>query len=209
LQSAVIRERRTRVTIRAWPVPDIEGDIPYILLGSSLPTRVALSFTSTYWSISDTYIEVLGMAMAALPLDGIVTLTSQHLRNALDEQFWLRCSPKWTLLRRVRLAFVVVFKFIDLLLADKGGRENPMLPSLTELVIYGATLSPHWTNRLCDALMKRVEQGVPLVMLDLRTCGPLATSGKHVKDVRLLSEIVVEVLGPKPLIDDEPDMIYT
>ncbi len=39
--------------------------------------------------------------------------------------------------------------------------------------------------------MKRVEQGVPLEMLDLRTCSQDSPAA-----VPLLSEIVVDVLGP-------------
>jgi hypothetical protein len=202
LQSVLIRGKKTRTTILAWPVPDIEGENPHILLAKTLPIRVALSFTSTYWYSFDTHIEVLGMAMAALPLDGLVTLTSQHLKVNLDEQFWLRHSPKWTLLHRMRLALIAVPRFIDLLLADQGGRENPLLPSLTELVIIGGRVLPHWTRFLCDALTKRMEQGVPLVMLDLRACSPY--SDNPTEDVRLLSEIGVKVLAP----DDRADMIY-
>ena len=50
--------------------------------------------------------------------------------------------------------------------------------------------SAHRTLRLCDARMRRVEQGVPLETLDLRTC--IATS----RAVELLSEIMVDVLDP-------------
>ena len=77
-----------------------------------------------------------------------------------------------------------------MLLEDNGGRERPILPSLTKIVLVESALSARRTLRLCDAFMKRVEQGVPLETLDLRTC--FATG--HA--VELLSEIVVEVLGP-------------
>src|SRR5882762_5893344 len=77
-----------------------------------------------------------------------------------------------------------------MLLADEGGRECPLLPLLIKLVLDETTLSGGRTHRFCDAFMKRVEQGVPLEMLDLRTC--LASS--HA--VQLLREIVVDVWGP-------------
>ena len=68
-----------------------------------------------------------------------------------------------------------------------------MLPSLTNLELIDSALSARRTLLLCDALMKRVEQGVPLEVLDLRTC--YATSVA----VQLLGEIVVDVLCPAEL----------
>ena len=78
-----------------------------------------------------------------------------------------------------------------MLLEDSGGRESPLLPSLTKLVLVNILFRARRTLRLCDALMKRVEQGVPLETLDLRTS--IATS--HA--VGLLGEILVDVLGPE------------
>jgi hypothetical protein len=51
--------------------------------------------------------------------------------------------------------------------------------------------------------MKRVEQGVPLETLDLRTC--LATS----RAVELLSEIVVDVLGPDKTLETRAQTGFT
>ena len=66
-----------------------------------------------------------------------------------------------------------------------------MLSSLTELVVVGDSLYDPWTCcLLCDALMKRVEQGVPLEMLDLRMCFL-----RSFAEFWLLSEVVVDVLG--------------
>lgn len=75
------------------------------------------------------------------------------------------------------------------------GREGPLLPSLTELVVVDVSLSALSTLPLCDALMKRVEQGVPLEMLDLRMCLP--DPDNLTEDwIRLLREIVVYVHCP-------------
>ena len=54
--------------------------------------------------------------------------------------------------------------------------------------------------------MKRVEQGVPLETLDLRTCRqgwdyPAALA------VRLLSEIVIDVLGPEETVDARAQIV--
>lgn len=50
------------------------------------------------------------------------------------------------------------------------------------------------SGHLRDMLIKRVEQGVPLEVLDLRTC--IAAN----RVIQLLAEIVIEVQGPL----DEP-----
>ena len=52
--------------------------------------------------------------------------------------------------------------------------------------------------------MKRVEQGVPLEMLDLRTCRP---GPGYPAAVRLLGEIVVDVLGPEETLDARAQII--
>jgi hypothetical protein len=77
LQSALIRGDMNRVDILAWPVADIDIEVddsdPPVLLATTLPTRVALSFTGEDWLLPDAYVGVLG----ALPLDSLVTLTVQ------------------------------------------------------------------------------------------------------------------------------------
>ena len=95
------------------------------------------------------------------------------------------------MLRRVRLSPYAGHGFRRMLLENNVGRESPLPPSLTKLVLINTALCPRRTLCLCDALMKRVEQGVPLETLDLRTC----LSGSRA--IELLSDIVVDVLGPE------------
>jgi hypothetical protein len=192
LQSILIRCEKKRIDVLAWPRPDIDvelRDLPSLLAAKS-SARVSLSVTCRDW-LSETHIGVLDAAMATLPLDNLVILTVHGTR--LDERVWLSHAPRWPLLERVRLAPRAARGLREMfLLQDQGQRESPLLPSLTRLdLIDDTALSARRTLRLCDALMKRVEQGVPLEVLDLRKC--LATS--HA--VRLLSEIVVDVLGPE------------
>ena len=205
LQSVLTRGDEAYANILAWPVPDIdvEAHDPLTLLAAMLSPRVALSVTSKVWH-SQMHVVVLNAAMAALPLDALdslVTLTAQHhaqqIMRPIYVVYWLRCAPKWLLLRRVRLVHHVERGFITMLLEDNGGRESPLLPSLTELIMVSAPLDEPWTLRLCDALMKRVEQGVPLQMLDLRACLP-----SNPTVVRLLSEIVVDVLSPEKTLEE-------
>ena len=128
--------------------------------------------------------------MAAFPLDSLVTLTALNFTR-FDEPVWRRHAPRWPLLQCVRLGPPAAHGFRELLLNDNGGREGPLLPSLTKLVLVNTGLSKRRTLRICDALMQRVEQGVPFESLDLRTC--IGTTDA----VRLLREIVVDVSDAK------------
>ena len=205
LQSVLIRGRETRVDILAWPTPNIDVEMQgSTLLPATAPTRVALSLQSIDWIYIDSPNEVLGMAMRAVPLDGLVTLIIQDFLTPPFEQPWLHNLPRLPLLQHLRLASNVSTRFIDWLQADDGGCEDPLLPSLKELVIVDAHLYEDWTLHLCEALMKRVEQGVPLEILDLRTCRP---DPGYPAAVRLLGEIVVDVLGPEETLDARAQII--
>ena len=202
LQSVLIHSEDNHTNILAWPVPGIDSEVhdPPTLLAATLPTRVALSFRCDDWPSSDTRLEVLETAMADLPMDGLVMLAAHDLRFSHERDFsmrhfWFHLSPKWPLLKRVRLAHPVAVRgFIEMLLVDIGEREMPLLPSLTELVVVDIPISAFVSLPLCDALMNRVEQGVPVERLDLRRCFSLLDG--CAEELRLLSEIVVDVLGP-------------
>ena len=204
LQSMLIRDNRKYVDLLAWPVPDIGLVVqnPPILLGAKLPTRLALSFRCDGISDSyDSHLELLEWLIMGLPLDGIVTLASQDLRSRtrgerdLDlpmKQFWLHISPTFPQLRHVRLSPPTADGFIEMLLEDS---ERPLLPSLTELVMLDANDLRHIPLR--DAPVKRVEQGVPLEVLDLRMCFLGHNQRDYKAQLRPLSEVVVDVQGPE------------
>ena len=191
LQSMIVRSNRATTNVVAWAVPDIDVKLlkPLAFLDDMHSAPMTFSFTNKNWS-SDTHTAMFDAAMAALPLDSLVTLASQNHRNHFDKQVWLHHAPRWPLLRHVHLSPSVVRGFTEMLLGDSGGRESPLLPLLTKITLIRAELSARRTSYLCDALMKRVEQGVPLEALHLQSC--LATS----RAVDLLNEIVVDVLGP-------------
>ena len=211
LQSALVLEKGKYRDILAWTTPDIDVDAhdPLTFLPSTLPTRVALSLTSEEngWHIHRTRVEAICTVIAALPLDDLVTLIVKGSMLSLyfgDVSF--HNSQKWHLLRRVRLTSNDVSQFLDWLRADEGACENPLLPSLKELVLVDCILYKSRTLHLCDALMNRVEQGVPLEMLDLRTC---FLDSDHPAAVRILSEIVVDVLGPEESVDAKSQIMST
>jgi hypothetical protein len=198
LQSVSISVERTHVVILAYHTPNINNDDSE--WDAKLPARVVLSVTTRRChSVLDDHIRILNAALVALPLDNLVMLTSPY-NTPLDEHFWRRHVSRWPLLRHVRLAPLPARGFREMLLQDDSGPECPPFPSLTRLALTDSVLSARRTLLLCDTFMKRVEQGVPLEVLDVRTC--TATDFA----IRLLSEIVVDVWAPKELESMEADL---
>ena len=176
--------------ILAWSLPDIDVDLPN---PTDFPSamrseRVAFSYVNLDGS-PESDMVVLDAVMEALPLDDLITLTSQNRTGTLNELFWLRHVPRWPRLRRVRLSPTAGRGFREML-EYNGGRKSPLLPSLKELILIDTVLSPRRTRRLRDALMRRADRGVPLETLDLRTC-----ISSH-RALEILGEIVVDVLRP-------------
>jgi hypothetical protein len=222
LQSVFLLSDGARTCIVAWPtgMPDIydwdaEYRWPLWLPGLSTvaqrTARVMLTFTcvtSDSWYTS-AYVQVLDAVIEALPLDGLVTLAA-HNCVRLDEQVWLRHAPRWPLLEHVQLAPRAARGLREmLLLEDKGGHEGPLLPSLTKLVLVdGTSLSKRRTLRLCNALKKRVEQGVPLKVLELRTSckwtiGAVQLLRTFVADIQgAKGQTLFQVEGPQGLVVD-------
>ncbi|KAN0134354.1 hypothetical protein V8E53_007852 [Lactarius tabidus] len=192
LQSILIHNEYSFLNILAWPVPDIDVEVydPPALLGATVPYArgdlLSVNFTLLGSPPCDT-----GRDLELTDYSRPCALQQDLSRQR--QQFWLRHLPKWPLLRRVRLASHVERGFIEALLEDNGGRESPLLPSLTELVLSKGELRAPWTCCLCDAMMKRVEQGVPLEILDLCMYHRYRDDSAA---IRSLSEIVVDVLEP-------------
>ncbi|KAI9453533.1 hypothetical protein BJY52DRAFT_834056 [Lactarius psammicola] len=203
LQSMLVRNTVMCVEILAWNLPDMDVELPnqIAFFDAMHSGRVAFSVTNDDDWTPGIDMGTFNAVLEALPLEGLVTFTAQKLTFPSNEQFWLRHAPRWSLLRRVRLTPSTERGFREMLLEDNGGHESPLLPSLTKLVLVDTALLERRTLRLCDALMKRVEQGVPLETLDLRKC--LATN--HA--VELLSEIVVDVLYPEKTFETGSQML--
>ena len=139
-------------------------------------------------------IELLDTAIAALPLDGLVTLVVQDF--VINEAFYFRHVPRWSLLCHVRLAAPSDHGFKQMLMRDDGGQENPLLPSLKELVLVG-TLSNNWTL----ALTNRVSKRGPLELLDLRMCVPYSHEHRM-----LLGVLAYKFLAPELLSEAREQM---
>jgi hypothetical protein len=202
LQSMLFLNDIMCLEILVWTLPDIDVELPNLsdFLDTMRSARVALAIMNDGWS-TGTEMGIFDAVMAALPLDNLVTLTAQNHTRTVNKEFWLRRVPRWPLLQRMRLSPHAVRGFREMLLEDNVGCESPLLPYLKKLILINTALSPPRAARLCDALMKRVEQEVPLETLDLRTC----LSGSRA--IELLREIVVDVLGPEETLETGAQMI--
>jgi hypothetical protein len=201
LQSISFRNDPNCIEILAWALPDMDVELPNPtpFLDVMRSARVAFSVDDGWGQ--ETQLRVFDSLMGTLPLDNLVTLTATNHDWTLEKQFWLRYTQGWPLLRRMSLTASSAFGFREMLLKDNGGRKSPLLPSLTKLVLIDTVLCTNRTVRLCNALMKRVEQGVPLETLDLRTCVSAS------RPIELLSEIVVDVMGPKETLETENQIL--
>ena len=184
LQRVIISHSWALLVINAWPMPDFEDTEGH-------SQRLVLSI---YIYVPNDSVAILDAVTAALPLNSLVSLTAPcNTQFGFDEHFWRRHGSRWPLLRHVRLAPFPAHGFREMLLQDSGGRECPLFPSLTRLDLMNGVLSARRTRCLCDTFMKRVEQGVPLEVLDLRSCTATSLA------IRLLSEIVLDVWVPEKL----------
>ncbi|KAN0133101.1 hypothetical protein V8E53_009131 [Lactarius tabidus] len=215
LHSVHIRSQSSRTDILAWPEPDVGVEVevnhPPTFPGTMLPTRVALSFGSNDWLGFEKPLETLEMVLAGLPLGGLVMFAAHELRGSPHngdlptQHFWLHHLPKWSLLQRVRLSPDAARGFVETLLEDGSGRERPLLPSLTELMIVDFSLYSLSLLPLYDALKTRVEQGVPVERLDLRMCHT-HPDGRAEGWFQSLSEVVVDVLAPEKRFEARKQM---
>ncbi len=181
VQSVRISGSRSHVRILVWTEPDIGVD-------GSARADLSITIDSQFGDKFSCSMKVSDSVMQLLPLDNLVTLSVED--SKWSKKGGLRHAPRWSLLGHLHFPCTIASGFVEMLLADEGGRECPLLPSLIKLVLDRTRLSGRRTLRFCDAFMKRAEQGVPLETLDLSTC--LASS----RAVQLLREIVADVWGP-------------
>jgi hypothetical protein len=186
LQSVLIHSVSKRVRVVAWLAPNI-GLSEW---NAKLSSRVSLSVTIETDSVGDRG-GITEAAMAALPLGGLVTLTTLCTTDECDETFWSQYAPRWPLLMHVHVGFAGYYGFRRAL-HDGRRHEDPLLPLLTNLEVIDLELTELRVDQLCDMLMTRVEQGVPLEVLDLHTCITASFSAD-----RQLREIVVNVQAPR------------
>ena len=189
LQSVLIGGERAHAEIVAWTVPDADSRVCDSITMSTTSASARVVFLAKNWEWSSgTDSLIFDDLFTHLPLGSISTLTA--LNNArLDKEVWLRHAQSWPLLERVRLVCTALKSFREMLVEDPPP-NGPLLPSLTKLNLLDVSLAVKRTYHLRDMLIERVEQGVPLEVLDLSTC--LGAD----RAVQLFEEIVVDVQRP-------------
>jgi F-box-like len=189
LRSILISGEETRAEVVAWTIPEADVKVwdPDTLLSASASARFRFSVTGINWPYgADT--AIFDSLLTLLPLNSISTLTAQN-HTQLSKEIWLKHAPRWPLLEQARLAPTAVRAFRDMV-AEDAPPDGPRLPLLTKLTLIEVALTPLRTFHLLDMLIERVNQRVPLEVLDLSAC--IACD----RAIQLLKEIVVEVQKP-------------
>ena len=192
LRSILISGEGDRAKVLGWTMPDadIKVSLPFweSYIGASGPPCIVftatLSATRGFWDygvargVSDYF-------LTELPVDFVSTVITQNCTPPCKE-FWIYHASRWPLLEHVLLLPATFLAFRDMLAEDVPS-DGPRLPLLTKLTLIDDTLTELGTSHLRDMLIERVEQGVPLEVLDLSTC--VADD----RSIQLLREIVVDV----------------
>jgi hypothetical protein len=164
----------------------------------SIPARLRFAsrfpFSGSNWH-RGVDIGIYDALLAVLPLDSVSTFHAQYC-TAFSKEFWLSQASRWPLLEQAHLAPTAAKGFRDML-AEDAPPDGPRFPSLTKLILLHVKLTAPRMLSLRDMLIERVEQGVPLDILDLRTC----FAPEHI--IQPLREIVVDVKDPLKEVSHE------
>ena len=188
-RSLLISGERARAKFFAWTMPDVDLNFCNrdTLYNVSFPARLTFAATCRHWNHGvDT--AIFDSLLMHLPVNSVSTLATQE-RTRLSKEFWHSHAPRWPLLERARLVPTAIKAFRDVLVED-AAPDGPRFSLLTKLDLLDVTLTALRTFHLRDMLMERVEQGVPLEVLDLSAC--VAAD----RAVQLLREVVVDVQEP-------------
>ena len=185
LRKLLIGGFRTRVMMDAWTMPD--ADINFCDTNLSFTATAFVERDSVKW-LRGVDAAIFDSLLTLLPVNSVSTLIA-HNHTRFSKEFWLNQAPRLPLLEQARLIPTAVKAFRDML-AEDAPPDGPRLPLLTKLALVEVKLTPVRAFHLRDMLMERVEQGVPLEVLDLRLC---VAAGRA---IQLLNEIVVDVEEP-------------
>ncbi len=192
LQKIVFSWEELRAEMLAWTVPDLDdilSDYPITQQHpAALSARVSFSATSNDWD-DEMDTVIFDALLMHIPVNAISTLsTANHTR--LSKEVWIHTAPRLAMLERVRLVPASVRAFREMLAEDAPPDGPPRLPQLTRLTLLDASLTAFHTYLLRDTLIKRIEQEVPIEVLDLPGCWADDYA------IELIEEVVGEVLCP-------------
>ncbi|KAH9984213.1 hypothetical protein BJV77DRAFT_212406 [Russula vinacea] len=184
LRTILISGGRARAKVVAWTMPDIEVSVSNTLTSASSPARLVFTATCRDWEYG-VATKIFRSLLTHLPINSVSTLITRN-SSPLSEGFWLSHARRWPLLEHVLLDHTTTWAFWEML-AESAPPDGPRLPLLTKLTLIEDSLTDTETFHLRGMLIERVEQGVPLEVLDVSACfaaDPL---------IQLLREIVVDV----------------
>jgi F-box-like len=188
LQSVFIHGNQGHPEVFVYADPDTDkgesGD-PLSAIPKLSPRAMFSAIYMTSRPLFGTGDAIYKEVLTALPLTFLISLTITKYTR-LSSQFWARHTPQWPLLERVHIHHEAMGPFVDAL-SKATPPDGPPLPSLTTLIFSSVPFTMRDTNRLCDMLMWRVEQRVPLDELVLRSC--LVPS----RGIQMLCDIVVNM----------------
>ena len=213
IQSMLVYIFGTRFDMLAWTVPNIDFDVrdSSFTLDTMLSARVSLSITPKHCDPRphiNINTRMFDAVFAALPLDNLVTLTApDHIK--IDKQVWLSNAQRWRQLHCVRLGVLSTLQFRKILLEDNGKHECSLFPLLIKLVLVDSNhlisiSTGELIRAVCDILIKRAEQGLPLKVVDMR-----AYNLPDRTELQQLSELGVEVWGLTPESSEIHDRAFT
>jgi hypothetical protein len=190
-QTILLNGDKRLIAIVAWAIPDADvGVCNWVtMFNAAASARLVFSVTSDNGFRDGMETVVLDSMLSLLPLNTISMLSTQK-DTSLSKELWLSHAPKLTNLNRALLFSAAIKAFGEMLEEDASPNGLPRLPQLTTLILSNVELKAPVTHHLRDILVKRKERGVPLEVLDLRTC----TGPEHA--IKLLSETVGNVQGP-------------
>jgi len=196
VQSILIAGERASAQVLVWDVPDADIKVSDsdTLHSASVSARLMFAAFGDNWRYGVETI-IFDSLLAMLPVTSVSTFTVEG-RTRLSKEFWLCHAPRLPLLERARLVPTAIKAFKDML-EEGAPPDGPRLPSLTKLILLDVTLTPFRAYVLRDMLIERVEQGVPLKVLNLSTCDATA------RTIKLLAEVVVDVQRPLYLLPME------
>ena len=188
IRSILIAGGRASTEVLTWTTPgdDVKACSPDTLDDMTSSTCLLFSAKGHLWR-EGVQTEVFDALLTLLPVNSVSTLTTQN-RTRLSKEFWLKHASRLSLLEQARLYPTAVRGFKEMLAEYTPlDLDGPRLPMLTKLILLNVGLNEMGALHLGDMLIERVERGVPLEYLDLRTC--VATN----RAIQLLAETVVDV----------------
>jgi hypothetical protein len=189
IRSILIAGERTCTEVVTWTTPGADVKVRGLdTLRDMLPSACLMFAARGHMWDYGVDAAIFNAILTLLPMNYVLSLTTQN-RTRLSKEFWLSHAPRLPLLEQACLVPTSVGAFGEML-AEDIPPDDPRLPSLTRLILFEVTLTALRTYHLRDMLIKRVEQGVPLEVLDLRTC--VAAD----RAIQFLAEIVVDVQEP-------------